>query len=1227
MLSKKNNSKLSFTTLPTYVGIITATIGFLVLIGWQFDVAILKTVITGTVSMKPNTALGFLIAGLLLLFLKRSSLVNYTVVRLCSLVIIMLGLLTLFEYFLGWKLGIDEFLFFDIPNAIQTSHQGRMSPNTALNFLLIGSALFTFSFRKSKYNFFVLLLLIFPLSISVIGLLGYLTGSLELTGLPAYTKMAFSTSVSFIILSIGIIFIFYKDKNIPFRIEQKIFFGLTVVGSLIIFVSILSISSIQSLLSLSKLLANTHQTETNIQQLNSEVTKIVAIGRRFLISGDEKYFKHWYEAKEDILKKEDTIKKLEWNYLKNREELTTLDQLVKERIDYSELLINNYKKTGHKTSDTMLTTLKDKQFSDKIEKIILTMIDEEDKLITKITNDEFKQANTVKQVIFTSFGINVFFLLSIFVFFKKDITGRRRAEKKLQQFNRELEERVKERTAALRENEARLLKAQQITHLGFLDWDLKTNKIICSDEVFKLYGIDKNDNPISLEKIFKGIYPDDLEYVKNKLESAARGEKNYNIDHRILHPDGKIIWVNAQGHLQLDTDGNPKTLLGTIVDITQRKLKEEKLKQNEERLDLFFNQSLDGFFFRMLDEPVIWNDIVNKEKTLDYVINHLRITKINSAMLEQYGATEKDFIGLTINDLDFIDIKYPPRQRLKDLFDKGRLHIDTKEKKKDGTDIIIEGNYICLYDSEKRITGYFGVQRDVTILRNAEIELEKNKNELQDFFDEDISGNFISTPDGRLLRCNKTFLKIYGFKSKKDALNFSVEKFYRNQAERNKFVDIIRNKKYVNLLESESYTYDGREINILENVVGIFNNDGKLIKMRGHIIDITERTKAQEEIKKYREHLEELVDEKTEQLAEQNNFLKTLLDTIPNPVFILNKDRKITLVNKSFENFFEIKRDFILGKSTSNIIPSDVEKLSKEYDKKLLMKYDSVVYESYVIINKSGKIPVMIFKSSYGSKSLKPQGITCLIVDISKQKKMAEHTLEALKKEKELNEMKTNFISMASHEFRTPLTTILASADLLDMFHNNWDEEKNISHIKKIQNSVLYMTSLLNDVLAMSRSDHGKMSFNPSLINLDDFCTEIIEQTKPQAYPNHNIIYQYKLPYQNAKIDPKLLNHILTNLLTNALKFSPDGGDVVLSVEDMEEFIKFGIKDKGIGISKDEINKLFEPFFRGKNSSNIEGTGLGLSIVKRYVELHEGEISVDSKLGKGTQFYIKIKKQ
>ncbi|MFO7728322.1 MAG: ATP-binding protein [Desulfosalsimonas sp.] len=167
-------------------------------------------------------------------------------------------------------------------------------------------------------------------------------------------------------------------------------------------------------------------------------------------------------------------------------------------------------------------------------------------------------------------------------------------------------------------------------------------------------------------------------------------------------------------------------------ELLNRRVQEQtrELSEKQKQLEMFFSQSIDGFFFMMLDKPVAWDDSVNKQEVVDYVLTHQRITKVNQAMLDQYGATEENFLGLTSADLFAHDPEHG-RQIIKGLLDKGRWHVETRERRMDGTPIIIDGDYICLYDEQGRFTGHFGVQKDITKRKQAEQEIRNINQQLQ----------------------------------------------------------------------------------------------------------------------------------------------------------------------------------------------------------------------------------------------------------------------------------------------------------------------------------------------------------------------------------------------------------------------------------------------------------------------------------------------------------------
>lgn len=231
---------------------------------------------------------------------------------------------------------------------------------------------------------------------------------------------------------------------------------------------------------------------------------------------------------------------------------------------------------------------------------------------------------------------------------------------------------------------------------------------------------------------------------------------------------------------------------------------------------------------------------------------------------------------------------------------------------------------------------------------------------------------------------------------------------------------------------------------------------------------------------------------------------------------------------------------------------------------------------------------------------------------------------EALSKEKELSEIKSRFVSMASHEFRTPLSTVLSSAALLSRYTLTEDQEKRDKHIKRIKDAVKHLNDLLEDFLSLGKLEEGKIKAEAASFNVREFLDEVAEEMRPLAKAGQEIHCQYG-DGETFVSDKRLLKNILINLLSNAVKFSPEGADIWLRVDHAAGGgLSFSVKDRGIGISREDQQHLFSSFFRGGNALNIEGTGLGLHIVKRYVDLLGGSVELESAVGEGTCITVEL---
>jgi PAS domain S-box-containing protein len=227
----------------------------------------------------------------------------------------------------------------------------------------------------------------------------------------------------------------------------------------------------------------------------------------------------------------------------------------------------------------------------------------------------------------------------------------------------------------------------------------------------------------------------------------------------------------------------------------------------------------------------------------------------------------------------------------------------------------------------------------------------------------------------------------------------------------------------------------------------------------------------------------------------------------------------------------------------------------------------------------------------------------------------------ALSKEKELSDLKTRFVSMASHEFRTPLSTILSSASLVAKYTQADEQNKRDKHIQRIRSAVSNLTDILNEFLSIGRMEEGKIQANFSIFNIKEQVQLVCNEMQSILKPGQQIRIRHE-GNQMVNLDLSLLRNVFINLISNALKFSPENSYIDVETEVNADRLSISIRDYGIGISEDDKKHLFERFFRGKNVMNIQGTGLGLHIVSKYVELMNGQIEAQSELEKGTKFII-----
>ncbi len=244
--------------------------------------------------------------------------------------------------------------------------------------------------------------------------------------------------------------------------------------------------------------------------------------------------------------------------------------------------------------------------------------------------------------------------------------------------------------------------------------------------------------------------------------------------------------------------------------------------------------------------------------------------------------------------------------------------------------------------------------------------------------------------------------------------------------------------------------------------------------------------------------------------------------------------------------------------------------------------------------------------------------------EVADRKRAEEEVKKALEKERELNELKTRFVSIASHEFRTPLSTILSSISLVEQYNKKGTTDKIDKHAQRVRSSVNHLTGILNDFLSLGKLEEGKLDVNLEDVDLEILFDEVKEEIKLQLKDDQEIVVEFKTNHHNLLTDRRILRNILLNLLSNASKYSEPGKTIHLIAAKTNRSFEIMVSDEGIGIPDEDKKHMFDRFFRASNASNIPGTGLGLNIVKRYVDLLNGTIKFSSTYQKGSTFTLSI---
>ncbi len=367
------------------------------------------------------------------------------------------------------------------------------------------------------------------------------------------------------------------------------------------------------------------------------------------------------------------------------------------------------------------------------------------------------------------------------------------------------------------------------------------------------------------------------------------------------------------------------------------------------------------------------------------------------------------------------------------------------------------------------------------------------------------------------------------------------------------------------------------------------------------------------------------ISRKTNELGDDySNRLRKIIDSAVDGIITISSRGLIESINPAALKLFQFDEEEVLGQNVKMLMPNphrdQHDQYLRNYKKTGVKKVIGLGREVEGRRKDGTQFPFLLSISESVVNGI--LNYTGIIHDISDRHR-AEEFARVISKEKHLNELKSRFISMASHEFRTPLSTIASSASLVKRYDTEDTADKKEKHLDRIQNMVDHLTTMLNDFLSISKIEEDKMKCVRTHLNAKELFEEVITEFRDQNTEGQKLFLEYEGDAQ-ASLDKQMVTNILHNLISNAVKYSEAGKRIWVNVNAEKEYLKFTVKDEGIGIPVDEQAQVFSRFFRANNVRDIQGTGLGLNIVSKYVDLMDGSIDFESASGEGSAFTITI---
>ncbi|MCS6808789.1 MAG: PAS domain S-box protein [Bacteroidota bacterium] len=735
------------------------------------------------------------------------------------------------------------------------------------------------------------------------------------------------------------------------------------------------------------------------------------------------------------------------------------------------------------------------------------------------------------------------------------------------------------------------------------------------------------------------VHPDHVPFLIELLHQARAGQvSGTTIDIRIHHRDGTWRWFSIITSLVHDELGKPSHVLCIGQDITQQKVTQEKLRRSQESLAEAQRMAhLGSWYVDLQTGNIEWSSELYRILGVPETTAPLKARDFISLVLEQDQDKVINAFVRAIKHRETI------REEIRINRHGSVRWLDARLKP-------------ILAPDAQTVIALFGTIWDITErkitdqqIRALNLRLEERVRERTQQLEE----------ANRQLRTSQSNLKAL-IENINDAI-WSIDRNYRLTAMNAALYSLLTvYNEYCEprLGDNVLHLIPGTEANVWKTLYDRALNGERFTTYMHYTLKgaplhvevsfnpITDEYSTVVGVVIYSRNITEQL-QREQELREREQLLQLIFDTVPVGICLLDHNGVLRRINTEFAHMIgHTSASELVDKVFYELLPDDTrDSFIQQYQAFFIGGVEHDALDEIRLVCNDGSVCHAHFAASLFTTATGERLCITTITDITLRKAAEDEIKRALEQERELNNLKSRFVSMVSHEFRTPLTTIRASAQLLERLHHRISPEKQQEYLRDIQQAVDTMAHLMEDILYLAKADAQKLRCTPTAVDFARLCESIINGLEIAPENEHRITARLDnaLP-SRLLLDEKLMRQILTNLLSNALKYSPREQAVYLdaiftvsspehnslahtiSTSDTEQhgILRLSIKDNGIGIAHEDLRHLFEPFYRASNAGQIPGTGLGLAIVKQAVEAHGGFVTCMSTLGQGTEFIVVI---